>query len=326
MDDLYAPRDHGPGVLVGVRVVVTDPAGGMIAEVEHVPNVAEDFVSGVRVAELSIEAESVRLEGSLVGLSGSEFITRRVLTQLGSGNTGVTILITRDCVDVECSDSAAPACLGTQCVPEECSPENPELCGDGVCVVDADCESAVGCATGTCETGACVFRGDDESCGGGEFCHPEAGCQPSGPEDWWDSAWRRRLKLTFRNATRAENLVDFKGLNARSPWFALMMMFFMLSMAGIPPLIGFFGKLNAISAVLGSGYTGLAVLMMLASVVGLFYYLKVVWYMYFEEAEDQTVLQAKPDARLVMSLNGIAVLALGIVPGWLWALCLAVLS
>ena len=132
--------------------------------------------------------------------------------------------------------------------------------------------------------------------------------------------------LLSRRGYEAENLVDFKGLNARSPWFALMMMLFMLSMAGIPPLIGFFGKLNAISAVLGGGYTGLAVLMMLASVVGLFYYLKVVWYMYFEEAEDQAVLQAKPDARLVMSLNGVAVLALGIVPGWLWALCLAVLS
>jgi len=134
------------------------------------------------------------------------------------------------------------------------------------------------------------------------------------------------IVLLSRRGYEAENLVDFKGLNARSPWFALMMMLFVLSMAGIPPLIGFFGKLNAISAVLGGGYTGLAVLMMLASVVGLFYYLKVVWYMYFEEAEDQAVLQAKPDARLVMSLNGIAVLALGIVPGWLWALCLAVLS
>ena len=134
------------------------------------------------------------------------------------------------------------------------------------------------------------------------------------------------IVLLSRRGYEAENLVDFKGLNARSPWFALMMMLFMLSMAGIPPLIGFFGKLNAISAVLGGGYTGLAVLMMLASVVGLFYYLKVVWYMYFEEAEDQAVLQAKPDARLVMSLNGVAVLALGIVPGWLWTLCLTVLS
>jgi NADH-quinone oxidoreductase subunit N len=129
-----------------------------------------------------------------------------------------------------------------------------------------------------------------------------------------------------RKGFEAECVADFKGLNARSPWFALMMMFLMLSLAGIPPFIGFFGKLNAISAVLGSGYTGLAVLMMLASVPGLYYYLRVVWYMYFEEPEDLAVLQANTDTRLVMSLNGVAVLALGIAPGWLWALCVAVLS
>jgi NADH-quinone oxidoreductase subunit N len=132
--------------------------------------------------------------------------------------------------------------------------------------------------------------------------------------------------LLSRRGYEAENLADFKGLNARSPWFALVMMFFVLSMAGIPPFIGFFGKLNAISAVLGSGFTGLAVLMMVASIPGLYYYLKVVWYMYFEDPEDLSVLQAKTDARLVMSLNGVAVLALGIVPGWLWTLCLTVLS
>jgi NADH-quinone oxidoreductase subunit N len=134
------------------------------------------------------------------------------------------------------------------------------------------------------------------------------------------------IVILSRQGYEAENLVDFKGLNQRSPWFALVMMLMMLSMAGIPPLIGFFGKLNAISAVLGGGYTGLAVLMMLASVIGLFYYLKVVWYMYFEEAEDRAVIQARADAQLVLSLNGIAVFALGIAPGWLWALCLAVLS
>jgi len=132
--------------------------------------------------------------------------------------------------------------------------------------------------------------------------------------------------ILSRRGFEAESLADFKGLNSRSPWFALMMMFLMLSLAGIPPFIGFFGKLNAISAVLGSGYAGLAVLMMLASVPGLYYYLKVVWYMYFEAAEDQAVLQAPADARLVMSLNAIAVLALGIVPGRLWTLCLQVLS
>jgi len=132
--------------------------------------------------------------------------------------------------------------------------------------------------------------------------------------------------ILSRRGFEAESLADFKGLNSRSPWFALMMMFLMLSLAGIPPFIGFFGKLNAISAVLGSGYTGLAVLMMLASVPGLYYYLKVVWYMYFEPAEDQAVLQSPVDARLIMSLNAIAVLALGIIPGWLWTLCLSVLS
>lgn len=132
--------------------------------------------------------------------------------------------------------------------------------------------------------------------------------------------------LLSRRGYEAENLTDFKGLNARSPWFALVMMFLMLSLAGIPPFIGFFGKLNAISAVLDVGYVELAVLMVMASVIGAYYYLRVIWYMYFEEAEDKAVLQSSADARVVMSLNGIAVLALGIAPGWLWALCQQVLA
>jgi NADH-quinone oxidoreductase subunit N len=127
--------------------------------------------------------------------------------------------------------------------------------------------------------------------------------------------------LLSRRGFEAHNLSDFKGLNARSPWFALMMMFLMFSMAGVPPFIGFLGKLNVIDAVLSSGYPGLAILMVLASVVGAFYYLRVIWYMYFEPAEDMAVLQSSADTRLVLSLNGLAVLALGIVPGWLWTLC-----
>ena len=132
--------------------------------------------------------------------------------------------------------------------------------------------------------------------------------------------------LLSRRGFEAENLSDFKGLNARSPWFALMMMFLMFSMAGVPPFIGFFGKLNVIDAVLSAGYPGLAVLMVLASVVGAYYYLRVIWFMYFEKGEDQAVLQVSNDMRLVLSLNGLAVLALGIVPGWLWALCTAVFA
>jgi NADH-quinone oxidoreductase subunit N len=132
--------------------------------------------------------------------------------------------------------------------------------------------------------------------------------------------------LLSRRGHDAENLSDFKGLAARSPWFALMMMFLMFSMAGIPPFVGFFGKLNAINAVLTSGYTALAIVMVLASVIGAYYYLRVIWYMYFEDATDKAVLQSSMDTRLVLSLNGLAVLALGILPGWLWTLCLQVIG
>ncbi len=132
--------------------------------------------------------------------------------------------------------------------------------------------------------------------------------------------------LLSRRGFEAEHLGDFKGLNARSPWFALMMLFFMFGMAGVPPWVGFFAKLNVISAVLDAGFPGLAVLLVLASVVGAFYYLRVIWHMYFDAAEDKSVFQAELDTRLVLSLNGIAVLALGTFPGWLMALCIAVIA
>ena len=132
--------------------------------------------------------------------------------------------------------------------------------------------------------------------------------------------------LLSRRGFEAEHLSDFKGLNTRSPWFALMMMFFMFGMAGVPPWVGFFAKLTVISAVLDAGFPGLAVLMVLAAVVGAYYYLRVIWYMYFDAAEDQSVLQAELDTRLVLSLNGVAVLFLGILPGWLLALCASVIA
>jgi len=132
--------------------------------------------------------------------------------------------------------------------------------------------------------------------------------------------------ILSRRGYDAELLSDFKGLNQRSPWFALMMLFLMFSMAGVPPFVGFLSKLYVISAVLDIGGTWLAVLMVLASVIGAYYYLRVIWYMYFEEGEDKAVLQANMDTRLVLSLNSVAVLALGIVPGWLLAMCVAILG
>jgi NADH-quinone oxidoreductase subunit N len=132
--------------------------------------------------------------------------------------------------------------------------------------------------------------------------------------------------LLSRKGFEAEDIADFKGLNARSPWFALMMLFVMFGMAGVPPWVGFFAKLNAINAVLDAGFPGLAVLMVLASVVGAYYYLRVIWYMYFDSAEDKSVFQASLDTRLVLSLNGLAILVLGIVPGWLMTLCIQVMQ
>jgi NADH-quinone oxidoreductase subunit N len=132
--------------------------------------------------------------------------------------------------------------------------------------------------------------------------------------------------LLSRHGFEAERLADFKGLNARNPWFAFMMLFFMFGLAGVPPWVGFFAKLNVINAVLDAGYPGLAVLMVLAAVIGAFYYIRVVWYMYFEAPEDRAVLQARLDTRFILSLNGLAILAIGLMPGWLLSLCLRVLS
>jgi NADH-quinone oxidoreductase subunit N len=131
--------------------------------------------------------------------------------------------------------------------------------------------------------------------------------------------------LLSRKGFEAENLADFKGLNARSPWFALMMLFFMFGMAGVPPWVGFFAKLNVISAVLNAGFPILAVIMVLASVIGAYYYLRVIWFMYFDEADDRSVFQANKDTLVVLSLNGVAVLVLGIIPGWLLTLCIDVI-
>lgn len=132
--------------------------------------------------------------------------------------------------------------------------------------------------------------------------------------------------LLSRKGFEAELLSDFKGLNARSPWFAFMMLFFMFGLAGVPPWVGFFAKLNVINAVLQAGFPGLAVLMVLAAVVGAFYYIRVVWFMYFESGKDRAILQSTLDTRFVLSLNGLAVLAIGLMPGWLLSLCMRVMS
>ena len=128
------------------------------------------------------------------------------------------------------------------------------------------------------------------------------------------------ILLLSRAGFEAETLEDFKGLNQRSPWFALMMLFLMISMAGIPPSIGFFAKLSVLRAVLEAGYTWLVVVAVLLSLIGAFYYLRIIKLMYMDAPTDSHPLEADIDLRVLLSLNGLAVLALGILPQPLLAL------
>jgi NADH-quinone oxidoreductase subunit N len=129
------------------------------------------------------------------------------------------------------------------------------------------------------------------------------------------------IMLLSRSGFEAENLEDFKGLNQRSPWFAAVMMILLLSLAGVPPLVGFYAKVSVLQAVLAAGHIWLAVVAVLFSLVGAFYYLRVVRLMYFESPVDSARIEIKGDMRVALSLNGAAILLLGIVPGPLMAIC-----
>jgi len=132
--------------------------------------------------------------------------------------------------------------------------------------------------------------------------------------------------LLSRAGFEAERLEDFKGLNARSPWFAFVTLMIMFSMAGVPPFIGFYAKLVVINAVLKSGLVWLAAVGMLFAVIGAFYYIRIVWYMYFAEPEDRTPVGAAVDMRIALSANALGLLALGLLPGPLLDLCARVLG
>jgi NADH-quinone oxidoreductase subunit N len=119
----------------------------------------------------------------------------------------------------------------------------------------------------------------------------------------------------------AEEIADYKGFAAREPWLALLMLVLMLSTAGVPPFVGFWAKLWIIQALLDSQHLWLALTAMAVSVIGAFYYLRVVWYMYFEPAAPAHAPAPAPAARAVLTLNTLAVLLLGLLPNGLLALC-----
>ncbi|MBT7950658.1 MAG: NADH-quinone oxidoreductase subunit NuoN [Gammaproteobacteria bacterium] len=128
--------------------------------------------------------------------------------------------------------------------------------------------------------------------------------------------------LLGRKGYEADTLDDFKGLAVRSPWFAFIMLILMFSMAGVPPLVGFWGKWFVIKEIIAMGHISLAAIAVLFSVIGAYYYLRIVKLMYFDKADQMTAIKAGQGMRFVLSINGLALLALGFMPGMLMALCL----
>ena len=130
------------------------------------------------------------------------------------------------------------------------------------------------------------------------------------------------IMMLARSGFEAEQIADFKGLGRRSPWFAIVMTVLMFSLAGVPPMMGFMAKWAVLQAVANSGAIWLAVVAVMFSLIGAFYYLRVVKTMWFDEAVDTSPIVTPTDMRVAMSLNGIAVVVLGLIPGALLGACL----
>ncbi len=129
------------------------------------------------------------------------------------------------------------------------------------------------------------------------------------------------ILLLSREGFEAENLDDFKGLNQRSPWYAFLMLLLMFSMAGVPPTVGFYAKFAVLQAIVEAGHIWLAVVAVVFSLVGAFYYLRIVKLMYFDDALDTSPIRPRADMQVLLSVNGLAVLAFGLFPQPLLALC-----
>jgi NADH-quinone oxidoreductase subunit N len=130
------------------------------------------------------------------------------------------------------------------------------------------------------------------------------------------------MMMLARAGFEAEEIADFKGLGRRSPWFAVVMTVLMFSLAGVPPMMGFMAKYAVLQAVATSGLIWLTVVAVMFSLIGAFYYLRIVKTMWFDEPVDTTAIAVPLDMRVALSVNGIAIVALGVVPGALLNACL----
>ncbi|MFL6710309.1 MAG: NADH-quinone oxidoreductase subunit NuoN [Massilia sp.] len=130
------------------------------------------------------------------------------------------------------------------------------------------------------------------------------------------------IMMLARAGFEAEDIADFKGLGKRSPWFAIVMTILMFSLAGVPPMMGFMAKWAVLQAVVDGGQLWLSVVAVMFSLIGAFYYLRIVKTMWFDEAVDASPILVPADMRAMLSINGIAIVVLGVVPGSLLNACL----
>jgi NADH-quinone oxidoreductase subunit N len=132
------------------------------------------------------------------------------------------------------------------------------------------------------------------------------------------------ILLLSRQGFESENIDDLKGLARRSPWYAAVMAIFMFSLAGVPPTVGFYAKFSVLQAIVSTNVTGyivLAVAAVVFSLIGAFYYLRLVKVMYFDEPVETAPIVTSGEVRALLSLNGAAVLIFGLLPGGLMAVC-----
>ena len=129
------------------------------------------------------------------------------------------------------------------------------------------------------------------------------------------------ILLLARSGFEADQIDDYRGLARRAPWQAFLMLLLMFSMAGLPPMVGFHAKLTVLSAVVDIGMVWLAVFAVMMSLVGAFYYLRIVKLMYFDDAADSAPLQSRIDMSVLLSVNGLAILLIGLAPQQLLSIC-----
>jgi len=131
--------------------------------------------------------------------------------------------------------------------------------------------------------------------------------------------------LLSRRGFESDNLDDIKGLAERNPWFAFIMLILMFSLTGAPPFLGFWAKWFVLKEVVASGYVWLAAIAVLFAIIGAYYYIRIVKLMYFDKPETMTAIKASQQMRFALSINGLALLIIGLMPGLLMSLCITAL-